>query len=108
MSDALQMLREAVWAIRADLAQTFDQPELVRDPDGNYILLPALAALVIAEAKAHAALTIGPGQILVVTLPLGTDRQTIDQMGDQVKAENLGFRVLFIAGAEQLAVAETG
>lgn len=106
MSDAVQQLRDAVDGIRAELAKHHDRPELVMDTDGHYILLPALVALVIAEAKAQAALTISPGQTLVVGLAADVDRQTIDALADHVAAADCGFRVLFIVGAQQLAVAD--
>ena len=109
MTDSVAELRAAVDAVRAALATDPEltcPPELVRDHDGRYILLDALAALVIAETKAHAALTVGPGQTLIVGLADGVDRQTIDSLTAQVAAADCGFRVLFIAGAQQLAVAD--
>lgn len=109
MTDSVAELRAAVDAVRAALVADPEfvcPPELVRDHDGRYILLDALAALVIAETKAHAALTVGPGQTLIVGLADDTDRQTLDAMADHVAAADCGFRVLFIAGAQQLAVAD--
>lgn len=107
MTTTVEELRAAYDAVRADLAAKFEcAPELVRNPEGGYILLEALTALAIAEAGASTALTVRPGQTLIVGLPVDTTLQDVENVAARVRERDPGFEVLFITGATHFAVAE--
>jgi hypothetical protein len=105
---AAEELRTAYDAVRADLLKLDPAcpVELVRDVDGRYVLLEALTALVIAESGASAAVTVVPGQTLVVGLPEGTTRKELDDLTEMVRARDSDFKILFITSVTHFAVAE--
>lgn len=47
---AVELLEQAYAAARERLAQDFPEPLLVKDPNGRYVLLDALTALVTARS----------------------------------------------------------
>jgi len=101
----VEELRAAYDAVRADLlGQGFPCPvEVVRDPDGRYILLEALTALVIAEAGG---VLVKPGQTLVVGLPESVSLAELDSLASLIRERDPGFKVLYFSRSTHFAVVE--
>ncbi len=105
---AVEELHAAYDAVRADLLNSGPScpVELVRDPNGRYILLEALTALVIAESGANVAVTVAPGRTLVVGLPEGTTEKQLANLAEMVRARDSDLKILFITSVTRFAVAE--
>lgn len=65
---------------------------------------PVQAPRDVVPVAGHAALTVQPGQTLIVTLPEALSAEHTSDVGKQLKERLPGVEVLVLAGVQQIAV----